>query len=337
MISASPNLALIAVGQPQTPTPIANELAYIEANALNAGSTNGDSMAGPLSVPSLKVGGVKFSVAQLMYYGTDVGTVNALAVDNSTFPEPFAGMILAVKVLNTNTGSATLSVNGGSPYTIYQNDEALTGKELIVDNWTLFGFDGSFWNVIGMAPGGNPNVDQQMYSFPPGTRMLFQQATVPPGWTQDTTVQNDSLLRMVNGTGGGVYAGTHGVSTVLWGNGSTDQTAISVSELPAHSHPYSYNHQHDLPIGSESGSNSQTMANANEGIVPFGQGQTLTLAGLGATNTTTFTSQTYRSSTITAPYSNDNSTANTGSNAGHSHTLSQMNINSIDIIVGVKN
>ena len=186
MIPASPNLAQIAVGQPQTPVPIANELAYIEANALNAGSATGDSMNGPLTVPSLKVGGVQFSVAQLMYYGTDVGTVNALAVNNNTFPAPFAGMILAVKVLNTNTGSATLSVNGGSPYTIYQNDEALTGKELIVDNWTLLGFDGSFWNVVGMAPGGNPHVDQQMYAFPSGTRMLFQQATVPPGWTQDT-------------------------------------------------------------------------------------------------------------------------------------------------------
>ncbi len=312
MISASPNLALIAVGQPQTPTPIANELAYIEANALNAGSTNGDEMAGPLSVPSLKVGGVQFSVAQLMYYGTDVGTVNALAVNNSTFPAPFAGMILAVKVLNTNTGSATLSVNGGSPYTIYQNDEALTGKELIVDNWTLLGFDGSFWNVIGMAPGGNPHVDQQMYSFPPGTRMLFQQATVPPGWTQDTTVQNDSLLRMVNGAGGGVY-GANGVSTILRGGASTDQTELSVAQMPAHNHGVSDpGHMHYMPTSTQN--NNAPGPNYVEG----------------------YSSSTNNNTPV------DSSTTgisidNTGSSAGHGHTLSQMNINSIDIIVGVKN
>lgn len=311
MISASPNLALIAVGQPQTPTPIANELAYIEANALNAGSTNGDEMAGPLSVPSLKVGGVQFSVAQLMYYGTDVGTVNALAVNNSTFPAPFAGMILAVKVLNTNTGSATLSVNGGSPYTIYQNDEALTGKELIVDNWTLLGFDGSFWNVVGMAPGGNPNVDQQMYSFPPGTRMLFQQATVPPGWTQDTTVQNDSLLRMVNGAGGGVYAGTNGVSAILRGAASADDTTLTVSQIPAHSHGVTDpGHSHQVPAAQSSGTtNFSTGGWANQNSNYF---------GVLTTNYTGVSIQ------------------DTGGSGAHLHTLSTLNINSIDIIVGVK-
>lgn len=316
MISASPNLALIAVGQPQTPTPIANELAYIEANALNAGSTNGDEMAGPLSVPSLKVGGVQFSVAQLMYYGTDVGTVNALAVNNSTFPAPFAGMILAVKVLNTNTGSATLSVNGGSPYTIYQNDEALTGKELIVDNWTLLGFDGSFWNVVGMAPGGNPHVDQQMYAFPSGTRMLFQQATVPPGWTQDTTVQNDSLLRMVNGAGGGVYAGS-GVSTVLRGGSSADGTALSIYQMPPHAHGVNDpGHVHTM------GGNYE----ATSGPDPLTAWRTN--ADNGSRNT-------YPTNYGT-PQPTGISIQNNGGGAAHSHTLSALNVNSIDIILGVK-
>ncbi len=311
MIPASPNLAQIAVGQPQTPVPIANELSYIEANALNAGSATGDSMNGPLSVPSLKVGGVAFSVTNLMYYGTDVGTVNALEVNNSTFPAPFAGMILAVKVLNTNTGSATLSINGGSPYTIYQNAEALTGKELIVDNWALFGFDGSFWNVIGMAPGGNPNVNQQMYAFPPGTRMLFQQASVPPGWTQDTTVQNDSLLRMVNGTGGGVYAGTNGVSTVLHGNATSDGTAISVSQMPAHNHGVNDpGHDHYQTYSNISGSGFMATGSGAQDYIQSGSTTTSSTTGI--------------------------SIQDTGGGAAHTHTLSTLNINTIDIIVGVK-
>lgn len=312
MIPASPNLAQIAVGQPQTPVPIANELAYIEANALNAGSATGDSMNGPLTVPSLKVGGVVFSVTNLMYYGTDVGTVNALKVNNSTFPVPFAGMILAVKVLNTNTGSATLSINGGSPYTIYQNDEALTGKELIVNNWVLFGFDGSFWNVIGMAPGGNPNVNQQMYAFPPGTQMLFVQSTVPPGWTQVTSLLNDALLRVVSGTGGGSHS-ANGVSSVLWGNATSDGTSIDVSMLPPHSHGVNdpgHNHSYNCSAWNEHDGGSTDYYYSTAGSNTPQQSVNGSATGI--------------------------SIQNTGGGAAHSHTLSSLNVNTLDVIVGVK-
>lgn len=315
MIPASPNLAQIAVGQPQTPVPIANELAYIEAAALNASSPSGDTMKGPLTVPSLIVGGSEFSVTRLIYYAVDEGTVNALSVTNNTFPAPFAGMILAIKVLNTNTGSATLSVNGGSPYTIYQNDEALVGEELVAANWALFGFDGSFWNVIGMAPGGNPNVDQKLYAFPSGTRMLFQQASVPPGWTQDTTVQNDSLLRMVNGAGGGVYAGTNGVSAVLRGAASTDDTTLTVSQIPAHSH----------------------------GVTDPGHSHTRVFCSGGSQDPSPDNPSFTNYNTVNGPqtWASSNSDTgisiqDTGGSGAHLHTLSTLNINSIDIIVGVK-
>jgi len=38
--------------------------------------------------------------------------------------------------------------------------------------------------------------------IPAGTKMAFFQASVPTGWTQDTSV-NDRVLRVVSGTGGG--------------------------------------------------------------------------------------------------------------------------------------
>ena len=310
MIPASPNLAQIAVGQPQTPVPIANELAYIEAAALNASSPSGDTMKGPLTVPSLIVGGSEFSVTRLIYYAVDEGAVNALSVTNNTFPAPFAGMILAVKVLNTNTGSATLSVNGGSPYTIYQNDEALVGEELVAANWALFGFDGSFWNVIGMAPGGNPNVDQKLYAFPSGTRMIFQQASVPPGWTQDTTVQNDSLLRMVNGAGGGVYTAS-GVSAVLRGASSSDDTTLTVAQIPSHNHGVNDpGHVHQNTAYGAPVSNGGNWANTNSTSNPV----TLT----ANSNTTGISIQ------------------DTGGGSAHLHTLSELNVNALDVIVGVK-
>jgi len=45
--------------------------------------------------------------------------------------------------------------------------------------------------------------------FPSGTKMVFCQASAPPGWTQDTSI-NDKVLRVVNGEGGGMNsAGSH--------------------------------------------------------------------------------------------------------------------------------
>jgi len=60
---------------------------------------------------------------------------------------------------------------------------------------------------------------------PAGTRMLFSQSSAPSGWVQDTTdTANNRMLRVVNGSGGGV-GGTH------------DPTIMNV--VPAHYHGYS--------------------------------------------------------------------------------------------------
>lgn len=317
MIPASPSLSQIAVGQPQTPVPIASELAYIESNALNAGSASGDTMAGPLTVPALKVGDTQFSIERLMYYGTDTGVVNALAVTASGYPAPFAGMVIAVKAANTNTATATLSINGGSPYTIYQNDQALVGGEIVANNWLLLGFDGSFWNVIGMAPGGYPATSSKVALMAPsGTRMLFQQATPPPGWTQDTTVQNDSLLRMVNTASANTYTGV-GVSTIFRGGTANlvDGTAISVAQMPSHNHGvYDPGHFHlEFNVAAASGNNVEQYGNSSG--TPNG----------------------YPSNAPTSSSGTGIGIDATGGSAAHQHSLSALNVNSIDVIVGVKN
>jgi len=56
----------------------------------------------------------------------------------------------------------------------------------------------------------------------PGTVMAFFQAAAPTGWTQDTTASlNDSMMRIVNGVGGGT--------------GGTD-SAILNDKIPTHNH-----------------------------------------------------------------------------------------------------
>lgn len=321
MISPSSALALIAPGDSMDITQVHAELAWIESRALDAGNSQGDTMAGPLTVPGLVLGGVSVSTNGMFYFGSDTGSVNNLAVTTS-FPSTMAkGQVIAVKVGNTNTGSATLNVNSLGAYTILQAGIQLRGGELPAGGWVLLEFDGSYWNVLGMAPGGTPNVDIKMYAFPSGTRMLFQQATVPPGWTQDTSVQNDSLLRMVNGSGGGVHGG-NGVSSVLWGGASSDGTAISVSQMPSHNHGVNDpGHTHTTSIG----------YNCEGGGGGWGS-QAGVMESPNANNPTPMQNVNWVWNSGTGI-----SIQNNGGSQAHSHTLSALNVNTLDVIVGVKN
>ena len=87
---------------------------------------------------------------------------------------------------------------------------------------------------------------QGVLSAPSGTRMLFQQATAPTGWTTDAT-HNDKALRIVNGsatpsTGGSAaftaafasHTPAGSVSTTISGN--VDGTSLSIAQIPAHRH-----------------------------------------------------------------------------------------------------
>lgn len=70
-----------------------------------------------------------------------------------------------------------------------------------------------------------------------GKRMLFLEATAPPGWTQDTSI-NDRVLRIVNSAGGGL-GGSWTISG-LSASVSVGATTLSVSQMPSHSHTVSF-------------------------------------------------------------------------------------------------
>lgn len=94
-------------------------------------------------------------------------------------------------------------------------------------------------------------------AFPSGTVMAFFQANAPTGWTKVTT-QNDKMLRVVSGTGGGTggdWAVSAGETTSSHGghthagaahshnhNLSAGAHTLSTSEMPSHTHnPYNTN------------------------------------------------------------------------------------------------
>lgn len=57
-------------------------------------------------------------------------------------------------------------------------------------------------------------------SFPSGTKLIFNQAAAPAGWTQDTAL-NDYMLRVVSGAGGG--------------SGGSDSPILN-NKIPTHNH-----------------------------------------------------------------------------------------------------
>ena len=66
-----------------------------------------------------------------------------------------------------------------------------------------------------------------------GTKTDFFQASAPTDWTQDTA-NNDKMLRVVNGSGGGT-GGTAAISSPAHSITAAAHTLVT-SEMPAHGH-----------------------------------------------------------------------------------------------------
>lgn len=152
------------------------------------------------------------------------------------------GLSRVFSVTNHTTGNftLTLAVNNGAGAPEGATTSILAG------------------NTLQLASDGTNIISNGVAAvFPPGTAMVFRQSAAPPGWTQDTTI-NDSVLRLVSGAGGGT-----GGSWVI--SGLTDTitvagTALSLAQLAAHAHNINIlssaenaPHNHQVAAGTPSG------------------------------------------------------------------------------------
>jgi len=141
--------------------------------------------------------------------------------------------------------------------------------------------------------------------FPAGTKMLFQQAAAPTGWTKDTT-HNDKALRVVTGTPSS--GGTIAFSTFL-ARTATDTMSLSIANLPAHSHG----------INIRNTSDGDSPAN---GSASFADRVT--------------SSSWYTHSGAATVVNNSLLIANTGSGTAHGHNI-DCRIQYVDLIIATKN
>jgi hypothetical protein len=81
---------------------------------------------------------------------------------------------------------------------------------------------------------------------PPGTRIAFNQASAPLGWTTDTSAAlADCTPRTMTDSSGGSTGGTTGWSGWNFGNVlSINAFTISAAQMPVHNHAMSSTHSH---------------------------------------------------------------------------------------------
>ena len=162
---------------------------------------------------------------------------------------------------------------------------------------------------------------------PAGTRIVFQQATAPLGWTADATL-TDHTLQLTAASGGIVTTG-NGYTGMFQAAWTSDGHALSVGELAIHSHVVQdTGHTHASPghqHATASGFNFWT-------ATPTGGASTNLSGGATSINQETLTG-------AVAVTINNNVTGiglqTTGSGNAHSHTKT-FNVNYAQGIVGVK-
>jgi microcystin-dependent protein len=81
---------------------------------------------------------------------------------------------------------------------------------------------------------------------PPGTRIAFNQAAAPLGWTTDTSAAlSDCSCRTMTDTSGGATGGSTNWSGWNFGGSfSINAYTISTAQMPVHNHAMSSSHAH---------------------------------------------------------------------------------------------
>lgn len=169
--------------------------------------------------PDLEFANASKTVKALANKGSLGATNLDLATDTGLYSQPEDANALPELNYPTNRAGVLLSSRNNVDvqlYLTYQREAFLRGGQASLSPWRRF----AFADEIGELK---------------GKRMLFLEATAPPGWTQDTSV-NDRMLRIVSGEGGG-NGGSWTISG-LSASVTVNNHTLSVAQIPSHSHDY---------------------------------------------------------------------------------------------------
>lgn len=201
---------------------------------------DGGNLNADIPMNSHKFTGVEDAAARTQFASLgqvqDSGTHYAATSSNDTITATLtpaitayaAGQLFALKAGGTNTGAATLNLNGVGAATLRKGKTgslALSAGDFSVGRMGLFAYDGTNMQLLN-AP-----------EFPTGTVMLFNQTSAPTGWTKNTSTGNDTAIRLTTGTVG--TGGTVAFETAFASQtpaGTNSGTALTEAQMPSHKH-----------------------------------------------------------------------------------------------------
>lgn len=149
------------------------------------------------------------------------------------------GRLLTCRVHATNTGPATLNVNGLGAKKVRKygstGDMDLGTGDLQLNGVYQMMYSAGADNGAGAWIANNPSLSTGG-GFASGTALVFAQAASPVGWTKSATNDNKAL-RVVSGTTGGAAGGTIAFTDCLTNrSGTTGDVALTAAQIPAHAH-----------------------------------------------------------------------------------------------------
>lgn len=146
--------------------------------------------------------------------------------------------------------------------------------------------------------------------FEPGVKATFNQTTAPLRWTKDTT-NNDAALRVVSGSVGS--GGADAFSALFGTSKTTAGTSITQAQLPNVNFSVTDTHYHGID-------------NITPNTVAAGAVTGVYSPAAGTLNTTTVGGGGGGSIVVSSG----------GSGTAHSHTLNNMNLKYVDVIIATK-
>lgn len=180
---------------------------------------------------------------------------------------------------------------------------------------------------------------------PSGTRMIFQQAAIPLGWTVDgNPALNDCSMRMVAGGAGGIAGTTPWSSWNFGGAFATSAVGLSIAQMPSHTHG-DFGHTHGFAdpghvhgVGDPGHAHTTNVAVAVQGSTFSQEGTNSRLFNIGVVGTTTVATGVFLgvSGTNASIQAGAANLQAQGSGAAHSHTFNSPQVKYCDNQVGVK-
>ena len=163
----------------------------------------------------------KQQMQQNLYnYAADTGTANnyIVTLNPTSLSNPVQGALVYMRASNSNTGTSTLTVNGGTSYTIYgQGGSPLDGGEIVSGGYYCFTFSSALSGYVLISSAGGA-------------------LQIAPALHPRQAVQLNQSQCVMTSTGyfriPGVYAGQPIDITYQWGQLTTNGSGVASGALP---------------------------------------------------------------------------------------------------------